>query len=54
MSRMPLGPTQNVWSYTSPSQYIYMACLIKHRDDFTFMYEVLIALEAIETGQSIS
>jgi len=28
---------QNLWSYTSTSQYTFMAwCLVKHRDNFTF------------------
>jgi len=33
---------KNAWSYTSNSPYIFMAwCLIKHRDNFTEMYKVI-------------
>jgi hypothetical protein len=29
---------KNAWSYTSTPQYIFMAwCLVKHRDNFTFL-----------------
>jgi hypothetical protein len=43
-NRSPLcsAEVNNVWSYTSTSQYVFMAwCLVKHRDncnfDFTFL-----------------
>jgi hypothetical protein len=30
---------KNAWSYTSTSQYVFMAwCLVKHRDNFTFTF----------------
>jgi hypothetical protein len=30
---------KNVWSYTSISQYVFMAwCLVKHRNNFTFTF----------------
>jgi hypothetical protein len=29
---------KNAWSYTSTPQYVFMAwCLVKHRDNFTFL-----------------
>jgi hypothetical protein len=29
---------KTAWSYTSTPQYVFMAsCLVKHRDEFTFM-----------------
>jgi hypothetical protein len=34
---------KNAWSYTSTPQYVFMAwCLVKHGDNFTFTYTVLI------------
>jgi hypothetical protein len=31
---------KNVWSYTSTSQYVFMAwCSVKHKDNFTFTME---------------
>jgi len=30
---------KNAWSYTSTPQYVFIAwCLVKHRDNFTFLY----------------
>jgi hypothetical protein len=33
---------KNAWSYTSISQYAFIAwCLVKHRDNFTYMRQIL-------------
>jgi hypothetical protein len=34
----PSSAEVNAWSYTSTPQYVFMAwCLVKHRDNFTFI-----------------
>jgi hypothetical protein len=34
---------KNTWSYTSTPQYVFMAwCLVKHRDNFTFTFTLLL------------
>jgi hypothetical protein len=36
---------KNAWSYTSTSQYFFMArCLVKHRDNFTFTFTLSLVL----------
>jgi hypothetical protein len=43
----------NVWSYTSTPQYVFMAwCLIKHRENFTFIYLFLSEVMTLDFLQS--
>jgi len=30
------GKVKNAWIYTSTPQYVFMQCLVKHRDNFAF------------------
>jgi hypothetical protein len=42
---------KNAWSYTSTSQYVFMAwCLVKHKDNFTFYLLPNRSVEDIPTG----
>jgi hypothetical protein len=41
-SPLSSAEVKNAWNYTSTPQYIFMAlCLVKHRDNFTFMQETI-------------